>query len=101
MTPRRRTSIAPDRVVGYVRVSTDEQAHSALGLKAQRSAIRSEVQRRSWTLVAIHADAGVSGKSLHRPGIEAALKTIAAGEASVLMVAKLDRLSRSLADFAG
>ena len=89
-------------IIGYVRVSTDEQADSGAGLAAQRAAIEAEAARRGWQLVAIHEDAGASGKSLNgRSGLTAALAAIEAGEASGLVVAKLDRLSRSLLDFAG
>jgi DNA invertase Pin-like site-specific DNA recombinase len=89
------------RVIGYVRVSTDEQATSGAGLSAQRKALREEAKRRGWQLVSIEEDAGVSGKSLAgRPGLQAALETIEAGGADALAVAKLDRLSRSLLDFA-
>lgn len=88
-------------VVGYVRVSTDEQADSGAGLAAQRAAIVSEAARRSWGLLAVHEDAGASGKSLAgRAGLQAALHAIERGDASALLVAKLDRLSRSLLDFA-
>lgn len=88
-------------VVGYVRVSTDEQVDSGAGLAAQRAAIAREVERRGWTLLAIHEDAGVSGKSVAgRVGLQEALEAIEGGEASALVVAKLDRLSRSLLDFA-
>ena len=87
-------------IIGYVRVSTDEQADSGAGLAVQRAAIEAEAARRGWTLVAIHEDAGASGKSLNgRPGLAAALAAIEAGEASGLVVAKLDRLSRSVLDF--
>src|ERR1700730_10653270 len=89
----------PNRVVGYVRVSTDEQADSGLGLAAQRTTVAAEAERRGWTLVAVHEDA-LSGKSLDRPGLAAALAAIEAGEAAGIVVAKLDRLSRSLKDFA-
>lgn len=90
------------RVVGYVRVSTAEQADSGAGLDAQRSAIDAEVKRRGWQLVEVFEDAnGVSGKSMsNRPGLQAALKEIEQGDAAGLIVAKLDRLSRSLLDFA-
>lgn len=88
-------------MIGYVRVSTAEQAGSGLGLEAQRDAITAECQRRGWVLERIYEDAGASGKSLaKRPGLADALTVLAAGQAAGLVVAKLDRLSRSLRDFA-
>jgi DNA invertase Pin-like site-specific DNA recombinase len=89
------------RVIGYVRVSTDEQAVSGAGLEAQRQAIMAECKRRGWQLVEVIEDAGWSAKDLRRPGIKAALETLESGDAKALVVAKLDRLSRSLLDFAG
>lgn len=88
------------RVVGYVRVSTAEQADSGAGLEAQRRAIRETAERRGWDLVAILEDAGASGKSRKgRPGLDSAIALIHNGQADVLVGAKLDRLSRSLLDF--
>src|SRR5438046_833544 len=88
------------RVIGYIRVSTAEQADSGLGLEAQRQTIELEVARRGWTLVGSYEDAGLSGKRLAgRPGIEAALQAVENGTADALVVAKLDRLSRSMLDF--
>lgn len=90
------------RVAGYVRVSTTEQADSGAGLDAQRRALREEAERRGWKLVDVFEDAGASGKSLAgRPGLQAALESVESGEADALVVFKLDRLSRSLLDFAG
>lgn len=91
----------PRRVVGYVRVSTEQQADSGAGLAAQRAAILAEVERRGWRLVEIAEDAGVSGKDLKRPGVQTALDALREGRADTLVVAKLDRLSRSLLDFSG
>lgn len=88
-------------VVGYSRVSTEEQAVSGLGLAAQRQAIELEVERRGWTLVGIETDEGASAKSLKREGLARALNCVSRGEAAVLMVSKLDRLSRSVSDAAG
>lgn len=88
------------RVVGYLRVSTEEQAGSGLGLADQRAAITAEARRRDWEDLELVEDAGWSAKDLRRPGIGRALARLAAGDAQVLVVAKLDRLSRSLLDFA-
>ncbi len=89
------------RAVGYARVSTAEQADSGASLVAQREAIESEVKRRGWELVELFADTA-SGKSLNgRHGLKKALNVLDSGKADVLVVAKLDRLSRSLKDFAG
>lgn len=89
----------PLRAVGYVRVSTDDQADSGLGLEAQRAAIEGEAARRGWDLVRVFTDTA-SGKSLsRRPGLEQALATLESGGADALVVSKLDRLSRSTKDF--
>lgn len=89
-------------VVAYVRVSTAEQADSGAGLAAQRHALLVEALNRGWTLVEVFEDAGVSGKSMTgRPGLADALAAVKSGPAEALVVAKLDRLSRSLLDFAG
>lgn len=89
------------QVVGYVRVSTEEQADSGAGLEAQRRTIRAEAARRGWTLLNVYQDAAASGKSLTgRPELQAALRAVEGGGAAALVVAKLDRLSRSLVDFA-
>lgn len=88
------------QVVAYLRVSTDEQGESGAGLAAQADAIAREVDRREWTLLESYTDIA-SGKSrAQRPGLEQALEDVHAGRAGTLMVAKLDRLSRSLIDFA-
>ncbi len=87
-------------MIGYLRVSTREQADSGAGLAAQRSAIAGEAERRGWDVVWIE-DAGESGKSMKRDGITRALAMLKRCEASALVVAKLDRLSRSVIDFAG
>lgn len=92
----------PDHVVAYVRVSTGEQATSGLGLDAQRATIQAEADRRGWTIVEWCEDAGASAKSMaNRPGLAEALAAIENGQAAGIVVAKLDRLSRSLVDFAG
>lgn len=91
----------PQRVVAYLRVSTQEQADSRLGLAAQEAAIRREVEHRGWDLVALYSDTCSGGKPLaDRAGGEQALDDLRAGRADVLIASKLDRLSRGVADFA-
>lgn len=86
--------------IGYCRVSTDEQGESGLGLADQKATIQSEVARRGWDFQTMYADVA-SGKSLKgRADFGRALQVLADGEADVLVVAKLDRLSRSVSDFA-
>lgn len=88
------------RVVAYARVSTSSQSESGAGLAAQRAAIHAEVERRGWQLVEILEDAGYSARDFNRPAVMAAMTMLERGEADALVVAKLDRLSRSLLDFA-
>jgi len=91
----------PQRMVGYVRVSTDEQAANGHGLEAQRDALEAEASRRGWVLTVVE-DAGRSGSTLRgRPRLALALEMLRRHEADGLVVAKLDRLSRSVVDFAG
>jgi DNA invertase Pin-like site-specific DNA recombinase len=90
------------RAIGYVRVSTAEQAVSGLGLDAQRASIRAACEARGWQLVAIHEDAGISGAAIaKRPALATALDALAAGHADVLMAHRLDRVSRSVFDLSG
>jgi DNA invertase Pin-like site-specific DNA recombinase len=86
-------------VLGYARVSTEDQAANGYGLDAQETAIRERCGASGWALIDVLRDEGESGRSLDRPGLHAALVAIAAGQADGLVVAKLDRLSRSVVDF--
>jgi DNA invertase Pin-like site-specific DNA recombinase len=98
---RTRTRSRTTGVIAYTRVSTEEQAVSGLSLEAQRAAIEAECQRRGLDLLAVHEDAGYSAKTLSRPGLTAALDDLHAGRGSALMVARLDRLTRSVHDATG
>jgi len=83
------------RVVAYYRVSTAEQGRSGLGLEAQRQAVLALCQSRGWEIVAEHTEVE-SGKLAQRPELTAALHR-AKVTGAILIVAKLDRLSRSVA----
>jgi site-specific DNA recombinase len=86
------------RVVGYVRVSTELQAEEGVSLEAQRAKLEAFAIAADLELVAVHQDAGLSAKTLARPGLQAALEDLRAGRAEGLLVTKLDRLTRSVHD---
>lgn len=88
------------RTIAYYRVSTDEQAASGNGLDAQRATVARAIAARGWNLVAELTDEGRSGGTMRRPALLDALDRMDRHEADVLIVAKLDRLSRSVLDFA-
>jgi len=79
-------------------VSTREQVEGGVSLDAQRAKLEAYAVAMELDLVAIEVDAGVSAKSLQRPGLQAALARLEAGEAGALLVVKLDRLTRSVGD---
>jgi len=81
-----------------VRVSSDKQSDSRAGLKAQRRAIAAACKRHGWRLLEVVEDAGFSATDLKRPGIQEALRLLETADAKALVVAKRDRLSRSLGE---
>lgn len=83
------------KVIAYYRVSTDAQGRSGLGLEAQRQAVADLCRARGWTMAAEFTEVE-SGKRNDRPQLQAALKR-AKVTGGVLVVAKLDRLSRNVA----
>jgi DNA invertase Pin-like site-specific DNA recombinase len=95
MTPKRRDITT---AVGYIRVSTQGQGASGLGMEAQRSAIEATCAARGWELLRIEEDVASAKTTNGRPGLDAALERVESGEAEALVVARLDRLARSVID---
>lgn len=91
-------------MIGYLRVSTEEQANSGLGMEAQRDTIQRYADAHGWQVI-WYEDSGLSAKSLDRPQLQAALARLHVihkrRDVDGVVVAKLDRLSRSVVDFAG
>lgn len=86
------------RVVGYVRVSTEEQAREGISLEAQREKIEAWTHAMDGELLTVEEDAGISGKMIrNREGLQRALE-LACTEKAVLVVYSLSRLSRSTRD---
>src|SRR5580700_3997927 len=84
--------------IGYVRVSTDRQAERGCSLEAQAEKIRAMALVQGAELTEIIVENGESAKSLNRPGIAKLLAVVDAGKVKAVIVAKLDRLTRSVKD---
>ena len=97
--------MAEMRVVGYVRVSTDEQGREGVSIANQEDKIREYCRLYELQLVRIESDSGISAKTLDRPGLKAALEDLRRGRSSRkpgvdgLVIYKLDRLTRSIGDW--
>ncbi len=91
---------AARQVLGYVRVSTEKQADFGVSLEAQTAKIRAMAVVQGVELADVIVDAGESAKSLHRPGVARLLALVDAGAVDTVIIAKLDRLTRSVADLA-
>lgn len=89
---------ARTRVVAYVRVSTDKQADKGVSLEAQQAKVAAYAELYDLDVVETIVDAGASAKSLEREGLQRALGMLKSGAADALLVVKLDRLTRSVAD---
>ena len=99
MAPKKTTRTTP-LALAYIRVSTAEQAEHGASLEAQRNSLTAEAKRRGWD-VEVVPDEGISAKSLKRPGLQSALARLDAADADYLLAIRIDRVSRSVADFAG
>lgn len=87
------------RVIAYARVSTTDQADNGVSLEAQTTKLAAYASLYDLTIVETIEDAGESAKSLNRPGLQRALAMLRKGEADGLVIVKLDRLTRSVADW--
>lgn len=83
------------KVVGYVRVSTEEQS---ISVEAQKAKLEAYASLYDLNLVETIVDCGISGKTLDRPGIQKALGMLTTGNADGLLIVKLDRLTRNVSD---
>lgn len=94
-------SSVSDILVPYRRVSTREQADRGAGLDAQKTAVTHGLALRGATALSWdYTDRGKSGKDMNREALRAAIAAVHEGRAGGIIVSKLDRLSRSLLDFA-
>lgn len=86
------------RLIGYARVSTEQQAQKGVSLAAQEERIRAYVAFVGAELVDLVVDCGLSGRRADRPGKLEVVRRTVSGEADGLVVYAIDRLSRSTID---
>jgi site-specific DNA recombinase len=91
----------PMRTIGYVRVSTERQADHGVSLDAQEAKIRAMAIVQGAELTEVIVDGGESAKSLNRPDLQRLLAAVQGGDTQAVIVAKLDRLTRSVKDLCG
>ena len=99
---QRRTAAAASKAVAVIRVSTQAQEASGLGLEAQIEAIKRFAAVQGLELVGSYSDTS-SGRTApaERPGMAQAMAELAAGQAGVLLAARADRLTRVTSDLYG
>lgn len=82
----------------YIRVSTEEQANEGYSISAQRERLKAFCVAQNWTEHKFYVDEGISGRSTNRPQFKKLISDIEAGHIDVLLVYRLDRLTRSVRD---
>lgn len=88
------------KTLGYIRVSTEDQAREGVSLAAQEARLRAFCTGTDRQLDDIITDAGISAKNTDRPGLQRILEGVRSGEVGCVLVLKLDRLTRSIRDLA-
>src|SRR5919202_157661 len=84
----------PRRAVLYARVSTDEQARSGYSLAQQIEALRAYAAREGYEVLEEVTDAGYSGASLQRPGMDRVRNLVQESGVSVVLAQDRDRFAR-------
>lgn len=88
---------SPKRCAIYMRVSTEMQVDRS-SLSTQESQLQEYARHQGWTVVKLLTDAGLSAKDTRRPAFQEMVKLASEGKINVILVSKLDRISRNLRD---
>ncbi|MCR6095408.1 recombinase family protein [Salipaludibacillus agaradhaerens] len=82
----------------YVRVSTDEQVKEGFSIPAQKERLKAFCLSQGWDIVEEYIEEGWSAKNLDRPIMQRMLKDIKHKDIDIILVYRLDRLTRSVLD---
>lgn len=88
------------KAIVYCRVSTSGQAEEGVSIDGQEDRLLGFARVMDIEVVEVIKDAGVSARSLERPGLQRALAMVEEGVANAVLISKLDRLTRSVKDLA-
>ena len=83
----------------YTRVSTEEQAVHGVSLIAQENALMEYAKKHDYKVVDVYSDEGLSATTLDRPGLQRLLEDVRQGRIDLILITKLDRLSRGVANY--
>ncbi|MFD2370849.1 recombinase family protein [Brevibacillus sp. GCM10020057] len=86
------------RTAVYIRVSTEDQAREGFSIPAQREKLLAYAHSQDWTVTRLYVDEGVSAKDMNRPQLARLLADVRSGGIDVVLVYRLDRLTRSVLD---
>jgi site-specific DNA recombinase len=86
------------KAVGYIRVSTPDQAREGESLRTQREAIEKFAQGNGWALVQIYSDEGISGAKKNRPALDALLEDAERKKFEFVIIHRLSRFGRNACD---
>ena len=88
-----------NRVALYIRVSTDRQAKEGDSLEAQENALNEYCKQHNYVIVDKYIDGGESGQKIKRTNLQRMLDDVKLGKIDLILMTKLDRWFRSIADF--
>ena len=84
----------------YIRVSTEDQAREGFSLPEQEKRLRAMCEYKGYEIYDVYKDAGISAKTgNYRPEFERLLQDVRDKKVNIIVVLKLDRLTRSVADW--
>ncbi len=86
------------KAIGYIRVSTIEQANEGVSLDNQKVKIKAYAEVKDFELLDVIEDAGISAKNLNRPEVKRVIDMVKSKEIYAVIVYKLDRMFRNTID---